>query len=72
VYPAPHLVPEDIARDGAGPNVGPMFGGNYAGTSDARFDDIIRQAFGHSGTVGGLVAVHDRIETPDQYRALSQ
>src|SRR5881227_328614 len=70
VFTAPHLVPEDIVRYGAGPNVGPMFGGNYAGASDSRFNDLIRRVYEHDGD--GLVAVHDRVETPDQYRALSQ
>lgn len=44
--------------------LGPMFGGNYAATSDGRW----RRAVGHTGAV----PIHDRYETPDQYRSLSQ
>ena len=48
---------------GGGPGmIGPMFGGNYAATSDTRFRDA----------VGGLTAaipVFDRYETADQYNA---
>jgi hypothetical protein len=42
---------------------GPMMGGNYAATSDGRW----------SRAVGfyGAVAIHDRYETWEQYRALS-
>ena len=43
--------------------VGPMMGGNYASSSDSRW----------TSAVGfyGAVAIHDRYETPEQYRSLS-
>lgn len=43
-------------------SVGPMFGGNFIYTSDSRF----REAVGWQP-----IPVHDRVETPEQYRALS-
>jgi len=52
-----------------GEGIGPMFGGNYAGSSDARFAAICRQA---TGTPPGVLPVHDRYETPSQYAALSR
>lgn len=50
-----HLEPV-VEPEGAGW----MFGGNYAATSDSRFDELI-------GGMYGAVAVHDRQETWDQY-----
>ena len=44
--------------------LGPMFGGNYAASSDSRF----RKAAG----IYGAVAIHDRFETPEMYEMLSQ
>ncbi len=44
--------------------VGPMFGGNYAASSDGRF----RKAVGFYGAV----AIHDRFESPEMYELLSQ
>lgn len=44
--------------------VGPMMGGCYIATSDSRFRRL-------SG-VYGAVPLHDRFETPAQYRELSQ
>ena len=39
--------------------MGPMFGGHFVYTSDSRFP------------AGQPIHVHDRFETPEQYRALS-
>jgi len=44
--------------------LGPMFGGNYAASSDSRF----RKAAG----IYGAVAIHDRFETWEMYEMLSQ
>jgi hypothetical protein len=43
--------------------VGPMFGGNYAASSDSR----VRDAIGFYGAV----AIHDRFESPEMYNLLS-
>lgn len=69
-----HLVPVVYdGKDGDGEDtwveididgfVGPMFGGNYAGTSDSRFGEAVG--------FYGAVAIHDRFETVAQYEALS-
>ena len=50
--------------------VGPMFGGNYAASSDARFNWLCREKLGRR--FYGAVAVHDRFETPEMYEALSR
>jgi hypothetical protein len=49
--------------------VGPMFGGNYAGTSDSRFGEALKAQFGIKANVA--VPIHDRFETAEQYAALS-
>jgi hypothetical protein len=36
----------------------PMFGGNYGGTSDSRFNDAVKSITGHPG----LAPIHDRYE----------
>lgn len=43
--------------------VGPMAGGTYLGSSDSRFSDLTGMY--------GAVPFHDRYETTEQYRALS-
>lgn len=57
-----HAVPVDTPTD-AERRVGPMDGGCYIASSDSRF----RRAVG----IYGAVALHDRWETPEQYRSLS-
>jgi hypothetical protein len=49
--------------------IGPMFGGNYAATSDSRFSRACEKLLGHS--FYGAVPIHDRFETQRQYNALS-
>lgn len=44
--------------------IGPMAGGNFAGTSDSRWN---RRVDGR-----GVVSVHDRFETPAEYAILSR
>lgn len=56
----PVLVP--VAGGGAG-MIGPMFGGNYATTSDARLREAV-------GDFNGAIPVFDRYETAEQYDAL--
>lgn len=46
--------------------VGPMFGGNYACTSNATWADILGER------VGRPIPVHDRFETPELYDILSR
>lgn len=48
--------------------MGPMMGGTYVGTSDARLREAVR-ALGSNET---LVPLHDRYETAAEYAALSQ
>jgi hypothetical protein len=50
-------------------HVGPMFGGNYAATSDGRFAQAIRKLTGQY--FYGAVAIHDRCDTQELYDALS-
>ena len=50
--------------------VGPMFGGNYAETSDSRFQEALRKVTG--ARFYGAVPIHDRWETPAEYEALSR
>lgn len=45
--------------------LGPMFGGNYACTSDSTWADILGE------TVGRPIPIHDRFETQEEYDALS-
>ena len=49
--------------------VGPMAGGAYVASSDSRFSEAVEKLLGH--TFYGAVALHDRYETPEQYRTLS-
>ncbi len=57
------LIPVNRDRPGL---VGPMFGGNFAGTSDCRF----RNACAYfAGFDPGVVRVFDRYETAEQYAA---
>lgn len=68
--PTPHLIPLEIAEDGLpSDSVGPMAGGNYAGTSDSRWAEL-GKLFGNSLRLD-LVAVHDRVETYRDYLSLS-
>lgn len=50
--------------------VGPMHGGNLADSGDARWKRFLREY--HGGPVLlTAVPIHDRFETPEQYRRLS-
>ena len=49
--------------------IGPMFGGNFGYSSDSRFSEAIQELTGSRHY--GAVHIHDRYETPEQYRALS-
>jgi hypothetical protein len=53
------------AADGPADQTPYMAGGNYAGTTDSRWNKLV-------GSHGSLVSVHDRTETWDQYDALSR
>ena len=50
--------------------VGPMFGGNYAETSDSRFQEALRKVTG--ARFYGAVPIHDRWDTPEDHEALSR
>jgi hypothetical protein len=50
--------------------IGPMFGGNYASSSDSRFNEAVRKITGQ--LTYGAVAIHDRFETQEEYDALSR
>jgi hypothetical protein len=49
---------------------GPMFGGNYAATSDSRFGRAVEAILGHR--FYGAVPIHDRLETWSDYEALTR
>ena len=49
--------------------VGPMAGGNFGYSCDSRWSEAVRKLTG--SPFYGAVAIHDRYETPEQYRALS-
>ena len=45
--------------------IGPMFGGNYASSSNGTWSDILGERTGRP------IPIHDRFETAEQYRILS-
>jgi len=49
--------------------IGPMFGGNFAHTSDSRVSDAVARLLGHR--FYGAIAIHDRYETQATYDLLS-
>ena len=67
--PTPHLVPLEFVHGTPVDCVGPMSGGNYAWTTDSRWGQLgkLYEGLRHLDAV----AIHDRIETYAQYRALS-
>jgi len=67
----PNLVPVEYIEKGSNTKeyAGPMFGGNFAGTSDSRWTELSRTVFGHSQQQ--VVPVHDRVESWAMYNALS-
>ena len=52
-----------------GAEIGPMMGGNYAGTSDSRFADMVYNAI---GSTVGILPIHDRYESKELYETLSR
>lgn len=64
-----HLVPYSSHKDGL---VGPMFGGNYATTSDSRWGRWLSERFGAAFRFNTCLAIHDRYETQELYDALSR
>lgn len=62
------LVPVGDPREKT--SIGPMFGGNYAATSDSRFSEACEKLLGYR--FYGAVAIHDRFETQRQYDVLSR
>lgn len=65
-YNTLRLVP--VNEPGRSKVIGPMFGGNYAATSDGRFSAACEKLLGHS--FYGAVPIHDRFETQEDYDAL--
>jgi len=65
-FGSPIIVPVRGNEDGK--SIGPMMGGNYA-TGDSRLSEEIERVTGQR--FYGAVAIHDRYETPAEYRALS-
>jgi hypothetical protein len=69
--PTPHLIPLEFAEDGIPSGaVGPMDGGNYAGSCDSRWSDLGKHFDGKLRL--DVVAIHDRIETYSDYLSLSR
>jgi len=50
--------------------MGPCFGGNYAATSDSRFDEAIEEMLGHR--FYGAIPIHDRFDSWEAYDYLSR
>lgn len=68
--PTPHLVPIGLTPAYAPRRmVGPMFGGNSAGSTDPRWA-ALGARFGARDL--DLVKVHDRMETPNRYKELGE
>lgn len=74
----PKLVPlADLARLDGKSMVGPMAGGNLVDSSDSRWGALVRSFFKDDGIgddvllMVSAVDIHDRVETQDQYNALS-
>jgi len=65
---SPRLVPRRITPDEL---VGPMFGGNYADTSDSRWGKMVAKYYGSAYRFIHCLPIFDRYETPEQYRILS-
>jgi len=64
-----HAILQPVGAEKPG-MVGPMFGGNYAETSDSRFQEALRKVTG--SRFYGAVPIFDRYETPEEYKALSR
>lgn len=64
-----HLVPYKKRREGM---VGPMDGGNYADTCDSRWGEMLSDHYGAAFRFNHCLSIHDRYETPEQYRILSR
>lgn len=64
----PHLVPLELIESLPEGHVGPMMGGNYAGSSDSRWG-MLGSMF--PGLRLDVVPVHDRVESQALYNALS-
>jgi hypothetical protein len=62
--------PGEYSEDVPLGKVGPMFGGCYVDTSDARLNEAVVRLGGPS--YGGPVPLHDRYETQAEYDALSR
>jgi hypothetical protein len=63
--------PRTYVAKGSDDLCGPMFGGNYADTSDSRFGEAMERTV--KGTrFFGAVPIHDRYETWAQYESLSR
>ena len=65
----PHLVPLEFVDGLPAGHVGPMAGGNYAGTSDSRWGELGKK-FGQNLALD-VVRIHDRSESYALYQALS-
>ena len=66
---SPRLVPRHIKPEDM---VGPMFGGNYATTSDSRWGKMVAKHFGEAYRFTNCLPVFDRYETPEAYEILSR
>jgi hypothetical protein len=69
IVPAVMATPGEYEPDQPTGKVGPMHGGCIVSTSDSRLGEAIASLGGPRFVAG--VALHDRFETPEEYRALS-
>ena len=68
-YPGTAILVPAFPPSGEG-IVGPMAGGNFAATSDSRFSQMIEDITGHR--FYGAIPIHDRYESAELNRLLSQ
>jgi hypothetical protein len=64
-YGSPVLVPQDQPEG----LIGPMAGGNFAGSSDSRFNQAVSEMAGFN--FYGAIPIHDRYETQREYDLLA-
>jgi hypothetical protein len=68
--PTVRLIPLVKSRPGL---IGPMMGGCYASSSDARWHRLLASVVGETcAYLASAVPIHDRYETPEQYELLSR
>lgn len=60
------------AAEFEGIGIGPMFDGNFGFSHDSRLSKALTELTGERAITHAAIAIHDRIETPEQYEMLSR